>query len=108
MEHIRQPTVGQVGTIDVTAEPGEGLRLARGRFLDELPGAAFAAITLVWIVSSFAGLMWSNIPAEMIAHLQNLAQAIYGSHAVALISRVAGMTTFAKAVFGFQDPRSSA
>jgi hypothetical protein len=41
-----------------TNEVGEGLRLAQGRFLDELPGAAFAAATLVWVISSFGRLIW--------------------------------------------------
>jgi len=36
---------------------GDGVRLSRGRFLDELPGAVFAAITLVWIVMTFADLI---------------------------------------------------
>jgi hypothetical protein len=36
----------------------EGLRLAQSNFLDELPGAAFAVITLVWVVLSFAHLIW--------------------------------------------------
>ena len=36
----------------------EGLRLAQSRFLDELPGAVFAAITLIWIVLSFVNLIW--------------------------------------------------
>ena len=33
-------------------EPQEGIQLARSQFLDELPGLAFAVITLVWIVAS--------------------------------------------------------
>jgi hypothetical protein len=39
-------------------QPGDGLRFCHGRILDELPGAVFAAVTLVWIVSSFAHLIW--------------------------------------------------
>ena len=38
---------------------------SRGRLLDELPGAAFGLITLPWILSSFAGLMRRDPPAEM-------------------------------------------
>jgi hypothetical protein len=55
-------------TIDLTTSPtaaravvdsepgGEGVRTYQGMILDELPGAAFAAATLLWIVSSFARL----------------------------------------------------
>jgi hypothetical protein len=57
MEQVKQETIGQINTVELAAEPNEGLRLAQGRFLDELPGAAFAAITLVWIVTSLAGLL---------------------------------------------------
>jgi hypothetical protein len=39
-------------------EDTEGLRLAQSRFLDELPGAVFAVITLVWVVLSFTHLIW--------------------------------------------------
>ena len=36
----------------------EGLRLAQSNFLDELPGIAFAVITLAWVALSFAHLIW--------------------------------------------------
>jgi len=39
-------------------ETGEGVRIAQGRFLDELPGIVFAILTVVWIVSSFVHLTW--------------------------------------------------
>jgi hypothetical protein len=35
----------------------DGLRYAQGNFLSELPGLAFAALTLVYIVSSFVSLI---------------------------------------------------
>lgn len=35
-----------------------GTRLHQRAFLDELPGAAFAAMTLVWILASFNKLTW--------------------------------------------------
>jgi hypothetical protein len=35
----------------------EGLRHAQSNFLSELPGVAFAVLTLVYIVSSFASLL---------------------------------------------------
>ena len=44
-----------------TAKPesaDEGLPLYQGVILDELPGAAFAAVTLVWIFASFSKLIW--------------------------------------------------
>ena len=39
-------------------EPQEGIQIARSQFLDELPGLAFAVLTLVWIVASLIGLRW--------------------------------------------------
>lgn len=35
-----------------------GYRLYLNRVLDELPGAVFAAMTLMWIITSFGGLVW--------------------------------------------------
>ena len=35
----------------------EGLRMAQGLYLDELPGVAFGFITIGWIVISLASLM---------------------------------------------------
>ncbi len=39
------------------APPDEGLRMAQGLYLDELPGVAFGLITVGWIVMSLAQLM---------------------------------------------------
>lgn len=39
-------------------EANEGLHYYQGRILDELPGAAFAVITLVWVISCFFKLVW--------------------------------------------------
>jgi len=33
-------------------------RFAQGRFLDELPGAAFVTITMIWIITSLTSLIW--------------------------------------------------
>ena len=44
---------GRVRATAKTAESCEGRQMMQGRLLDELPGALFAAITLVWIVCSF-------------------------------------------------------
>ncbi len=57
MENVKQETVEQINTVELSAEAGEGVRFAQGRFLDELPGATFAGITLLWIISSLAGLL---------------------------------------------------
>ena len=108
MEYVRQETVGQINTVELTTEPDEGVCFAQGRFLDELPGAAFAGITLVWIVSSLAGLMWREMPADTMAHIQSLAHAFLASHALTMMSRVGGAAGFAKTVGGFFDPRTPA
>jgi len=39
-------------------ETGEGVRLAQGFFLDELPGAIFVFLTLMWVVTTFLGLFY--------------------------------------------------
>ena len=39
-------------------EGQDGIRMARTQFLDELPGLAFAILTLVWIVASLTQLGW--------------------------------------------------
>jgi hypothetical protein len=108
MEYVKQETLGQINTVALAAEPDEGVRFAQSRFLDELPGAAFAAITLVWIVSSLAGLVWRDMPADTIAHIQGLAHSFLGSHELTMMSHVAGATGFAKTVFGFFDPGTPA
>jgi hypothetical protein len=41
-----------------STETGEGTRFYQGRVLDELPGAVFAAVTLIWIMASFSRLIW--------------------------------------------------
>jgi hypothetical protein len=38
-------------------ETVEAMKHGQATFLDELPGLAFAVVTLVWIVGSFAQLM---------------------------------------------------
>jgi len=108
MERSNEETLGRINTMVLTAEPDEGVRLAQSRFLDELPGAAFAGITLFWIVSSLAGLIWREVPADTIAHLQSMVHGIFGSHALMLLSRVGGAASFAKTAYGFFDPRTPA
>jgi hypothetical protein len=54
-------------------EKNEGVRLAQGRFLDELPGAVFAIMTLIWIVSAFVGLIGGHLPADLIAQVHAFA-----------------------------------
>jgi hypothetical protein len=54
----KQETVRQIGQAVEVRRPDEGVRFFQGRFLDELPGTAFAVITLVWVVTSFAHLIW--------------------------------------------------
>jgi hypothetical protein len=59
MEFIEKgKALEQVAQGESSREVGDCSRFAQGRFLDELPGAAFVAITLVWIISSFAHLVW--------------------------------------------------
>lgn len=81
------------------AETGEGVRLAQGRFLDELPGAAFAAVTLVWVIGSFAGLFWHNLPAEFITHVRAFEQLVLGSHAVTVVARAGSVASIGRTIY---------
>jgi len=64
MENNTQSTAVHPSTRAVAFEgqrqeaTGEGLRYYQGRILDELPGAAFAVITLVWVIACFFKLVW--------------------------------------------------
>jgi hypothetical protein len=108
MEHLRRENVGQFTTADSNSEGQEGARLAQSVFLDELPGAAFAAITLIWILSSLASLVWREIPIDAIGHLRSVGQVLLRSHTVIMMSRAAGAASFAKAAYGMFDPRTPA
>lgn len=55
---VKQETLREIREAVEVKRPDEGVRFYQGRFLDELPGAAFVAITLVWIISTFAHLVW--------------------------------------------------
>ncbi len=104
MDPTNQQTVGRMAGLSISSEPGEGICFAQGRFLDELPGAAFAAITLVWVVSTLAGLIWRELPADTVAHLFAMANAVAGSHTMTALCRLAGAGSFAKSVYGYFDP----
>lgn len=43
---------------DARSETQDGVRWARNRLLDELPGVAFALVTLEYIMQSLASLAW--------------------------------------------------
>ena len=65
---------------------GDGVRISRGRFLDELPGAVFAAITLVWIVMAFASLIRIEVPAHLIDHARAMIAVVLGSSLMRMVS----------------------
>jgi hypothetical protein len=71
-----QDTTGATQSAANFRDEREGVRIAQGRFLDELPGAVFAVMTAVWVISSFAGLFWTNLPADFIAHVHEFAQIV--------------------------------
>jgi hypothetical protein len=54
----KEKAVEGVAQAESSQQAGECTRFSQGRFLDELPGAAFVAITLIWIIASFAHLIW--------------------------------------------------
>ncbi len=57
-ETVRHQTLGQIADSLKRSEAGDCVHFAQSRFLDEIPGVAFAVITLIWIVASFASLIW--------------------------------------------------
>ncbi len=59
MEFIdKQRAFEEAVNTEAPQEAGDCARFAQGRFLDELPGAAFVIVTLIWIFASFAHLIW--------------------------------------------------
>lgn len=106
-EIIKENALGKYLEHAMPSEPGEGVRLARGRFLDELPGIAFAAITLFWIVSMFAGLTWRELPVELTAHVRAIMQAVLGSHALTLASRLGSVAGFTQRAYAFIASRNA-
>ena len=48
--------LGRVARLNEASE-SEGLRVAQNALLSELPGIAFALLTLAYVVTSFAGLL---------------------------------------------------
>ncbi len=42
----------------IKPEIGEGMRIAQECFLDELPGAIFVFLTLMWVITTFMGLFY--------------------------------------------------
>jgi hypothetical protein len=107
MEHIENESVAFTA---VEPKPGthDGIRVAQGMFLDELPGAVFAGLTLIWVLSSFAGLMWREVPPATMLHLQTLVHALVGSQATTAMARIAGVASLARAAGSFLDPQAPA
>jgi len=59
MEHTQQEKVLEnAAEATIRTDPQEGIQIARSQFLDELPGLAFAILTLIWVVASLAQLKW--------------------------------------------------
>jgi len=58
MEFTAKEKALEVAQTERSQEVSDCVRFSQGRFLDELPGAAFVAITLIWIITSFAHLIW--------------------------------------------------
>jgi hypothetical protein len=104
MDRMNQETVGLMGGANVLSEATEGICLAQGRLIDELPGAAFAAITLFWVLSTLGVLIWHEVSADTIAHLFATVNALTESHTMNALCRLAGAGSFAKSVYTYFDP----
>jgi hypothetical protein len=55
---VKQRAFEEAANTECPQQASECTRFAQGRLLDELPGAAFVIVTLIWIVASFAYLIW--------------------------------------------------
>jgi len=55
---ISEETLESIRRSTDNSETGEGVHLAQGLFLDELPGAMFVFMTSMWVVSTIAGLFF--------------------------------------------------
>jgi hypothetical protein len=98
-EIAKRETLETVRTTAEATETGEGMRLAQGRFLDELPGAAFGVVTLIWVIASFAGLMWQNLPADLIAHVRAISELVVGSRVITVVARGSAVASVGKKVY---------
>jgi hypothetical protein len=107
-EKVKQETLGQFRVAAMYSEPGEALHFAQGRFLDELPGIAFAAITLIWIVSSFAGLQWRELPAEVTAYVGAITHFVGASHTFTMVRRLGSTAGVAARIYGYLAARNTA
>lgn len=59
MEFIaRDQAIEPVPQVESSQRVGECTPFSQGRFLDELPGAAFGVVTLIWVVCSLFHLTW--------------------------------------------------
>ena len=100
MEHVENEKAAFTA-VESKLGSHDGIRVAQGMFLDELPGAVFAGITLIWVLLSFAGLMWREVPATMMLHLQTLVHAVVSSQVMTAMSRIAGVGSFARVAGSF-------
>jgi hypothetical protein len=55
---VKQRAFEEAANAECPQQTSDCARFAQGRFLDELPGAAFVIVTLIWIIASFAHLIW--------------------------------------------------
>ena len=78
MEYTEKKNVAFTG-VETKPELHDGKHIAQGLFVDGLPGPIFAGVTLFWVVTSFAGLMWSDVPATTMLYIQRFAHALFGS-----------------------------
>jgi len=107
-ETTRENALGQFRETAGRSEPGEAVRFAQGRFLDELPGIMFGTITLIWVIASFVGLTWRELPAEVIARVGVLTHLVLGSHMVTLATRVGTVAGVAHRAYSFLAGRNTA
>lgn len=102
----RQEVLAQAGS--TPCNDGDGIRIAQGQFLDELPGIAFALITLFWIVGCFAGMEWRLDTGAMMARAHQLVGlAMAPPHSITIASRAAGAGAFVKRSYDFIARRSA-
>ena len=94
-ETIWQGSLGQYRGVVSYHENGEGVRIAQRCFLEELPGIVFGAMTLIWICSSLAGLMWRELPTEITQRLPELVMSLWASHSLVAARHIASVAAVA-------------
>jgi len=103
----RQETLVHTSEVQPGGHDGEAIRMAQGCLLDELPGIVFAALTLLWIASCFAGMEWRLDTGAIAARAhQVIGLAVSPPHSLTVAWRIGTAGAFLKRAYDFIAWRS--